>query len=216
MKKIFITIFILSILSVNVQALTTADIKLPEFKKNVNTDLIYALYKRKSIRKFSETKKINLEDLSTVLWAANGINRKKNGGHTAPLAYDKEYMHIYVFSDTSVHLYQPKEHKLKFIKSGEFKGEVAHPGFVEEAQYVLVFIADISELPFYVGWNTKKLTGFANSGCLGQNVYLIANALNLATCYVGYIDADNITEILELNESEIPTNVMPLSYPKEK
>lgn len=47
--------------------------------------LIAALTRRKSVREFAPTP-LSLQQLSELLWAANGINRPETGGRTAPSA----------------------------------------------------------------------------------------------------------------------------------
>ncbi len=58
------------------------DIKLEDHQSSLNVDLITVLQNRKSTRGFTD-KEISLKDLSTILWAANGINRY-DGKRTAP------------------------------------------------------------------------------------------------------------------------------------
>jgi hypothetical protein len=48
-----------------------------------------ALSERHSTREFA-SKALSLADLSDLLWAANGINRKDSGKRTAPSAMNKQ------------------------------------------------------------------------------------------------------------------------------
>ena len=67
---------------INAQNLTT--IKLTTPSKARGTNIMEALANRQSIREYS-AEKMNLQDLSDILWAANGINRP-DGRRTAATA----------------------------------------------------------------------------------------------------------------------------------
>ena len=73
-----------------------ADIQLPQPDKTNNTTLIQALENRHSDREFSD-KVIDNQTLSTLLWAAYGVNRP-DGKRTIPTALDKKDLNIYVFN----------------------------------------------------------------------------------------------------------------------
>ena len=76
----------------------------------VHIDLIKALQLRKSTKYFSE-KEISIKVLSTILWSANGINRK-DGKRTAPSPFGKELVNVYVFSNFGIYLYDFKRNTL--------------------------------------------------------------------------------------------------------
>ena len=69
-------------------------IKLNAPNKSRGTAVMKALSERHSVREFS-TKELSLQDLSDLLWAANGINRS-DGKRTAPSAMNKQDVDIYV------------------------------------------------------------------------------------------------------------------------
>jgi len=60
-------------------------------------DLADALEARKSTRAFAE-KPLSADDLGAILWAANGINRP-GGKRTAPAAYGRQYIKLYLVSE---------------------------------------------------------------------------------------------------------------------
>ncbi|MRR08363.1 MAG: hypothetical protein EG828_15870, partial [Deltaproteobacteria bacterium] len=64
------------------------EIPLPKRPAAVQSDLVNALENRKSVRDYT-TARLNLQDLSTILWAANGVNRDY-GRRTAPSAFGNE------------------------------------------------------------------------------------------------------------------------------
>ena len=90
-KHLILSVLFISLIIFNVPVASQGkDIVLERPKSNINVDLITAYKLRKSTKSFL-TKEINLEDLSTILWAANGINRP-NGKRTAPSSYGRHYI----------------------------------------------------------------------------------------------------------------------------
>ena len=74
-------------------------ISLPSPKLNRGTSVLSALKKRKTVRSIS-SKKLPLQVLSNLLWAACGVNRKKGPfeimGRTAASASNSQEIDLYV------------------------------------------------------------------------------------------------------------------------
>ena len=70
-------------------------IKLPKPNLNRTGAVMKALSERHSTREYA-SKALSLADLSDLLWAANGINRKESGMRTAPSALNKQDVDVYV------------------------------------------------------------------------------------------------------------------------
>ncbi len=188
------------------------DIVLEKPKSNINLDLITAFQLRKSTKSFS-TKEISFEDLSTILWAANGVNRP-DGKRTAPSSYGRHYTNLYVISSGGVHLYDPHEHELAFVTAENIKKQIARQKYVGEASHIILMTAALSKFHPKVKEEAKELVGYATAGFIGQNIYLITNALDLGASFVLGIKKEVIREKLKLKEDEIPLCVMPIGYPK--
>jgi SagB-type dehydrogenase family enzyme len=189
------------------------DIGLQEPKSSIAVDLMNALQLRKSTKSFS-TGEVSMEDISTILWSANGVNRE-NGKRTAPSSYGKYYMNLYIAGNTGVYMYDPDMHKLILVTDENIKKQIAKQDYVGEASHIIVMTTELSKFHPMVSEQAKIPTSFATSGFIGQNIYLITNALNLGTAYVVGIKKEIIKEKLNLQEGEIPICVMPIGYPKE-
>ncbi len=188
------------------------DIPLAAPKLGTGVDLLTAFKMRQSTRGFA-AKEVSLGDLSTVLWAANGINRA-DGGRTAPAALRKYLVTIYVLADEGIYLYQPEKQLLKFLSEKKLKGQVSQAD-VGTAFYVLLFTAKLDEYPAFVKRGEGINFAYTTAGCIGENVYLMAGALKLGTRIVAGIKRDEIVAGLNLSKDEMPLFVMPLGYPKE-
>ena len=191
------------------------DIILEKPVSNVNIDLMKAYGLRKSTKKFSE-KEISIKELSTILWSANGINRE-DGKRTAPSPFGEELINLYVFSNSGIYLYDAKQNKLLLRSTKNAKIDIgAESGArgTKTASLVLLLTGDLSKLPNFIEREVKVNTAHATAGTIGQNVYLIANALNLGTRLVGSLSEEGIRSCLELSEDEIPLYIMPLGHKK--
>jgi SagB-type dehydrogenase family enzyme len=178
----------------------------------IGVDLMEAFRVRKSTKVF-DSREVDRGQLSTILWSANGINRE-SGRRTAPSAYGKYYMELYIASEKGIHHYKVPEHKLEAVSGENVKNLIARQGYVAQASHIFVMTADLTKFDSRVEQNERIPVAFATAGCIGQNIYLAANALNLGTSFVLNINKELIQEKLKLKPEEIPICVMPLGYPK--
>ena len=78
-----------------------------------------ALADRHSEREFAN-KKLSLQDLSDLMWAAIGINRE-DGKRTAASALNKQDVDVYVLMEEGAYLYDPKAHQLNPVAEGDHR-----------------------------------------------------------------------------------------------
>src|SRR4030042_3872200 len=62
-----------------------------------------------------DTVMLSDQDLSDLIWAANGINRPENGKRTAPSATNAQDIDIYVCLKQGTYLYEAKKHTLGLV-----------------------------------------------------------------------------------------------------
>lgn len=188
-------------------------ISLVKPKESVNVDLIKALQMRKSTKSYS-TNEISMEDLATILWAANGVNRP-DGKRTAPSAYGRHYMNLYVVGNNGVYLYEPANHELISVTDENIKGQIAKQEYVGEASHIIVMTAELSKFHPMTSEDMRIPAANATAGCIAQNIYLVTNAMNMGTSYVLSMKPEVIKDKLKLKEDEILICIMPIGYPKE-
>lgn len=80
--------------------------------KQCGTDVMTALANRQSCRSYAD-KELSLQQLSDLLWAANGVNRPEKGMRTAPSALNYQDVDIYVCTAKGAYLYDAKANKCK-------------------------------------------------------------------------------------------------------
>jgi SagB-type dehydrogenase family enzyme len=183
------------------------EINLPTRPSKSNIDMVTALEQRRTTREYS-TSKLSLEDLSAILWAANGVNRP-DGKRTAPSAHGRQYIDIYVAADTGVYLYDAPHHKLIEVTNQNVKDKLARQGHVATSSHVLVLVADLNKVPGSAG-DTKLYWAHSTAGTIAENVHLMAAARGVGTGMVAGIKADDIRAALNLAKEAVPLYVMPL------
>ena len=170
----------------------------PDFENKVT--LMEALKNRKSTRSFAD-KQITKQDLSNMLWAADGINRE-NGGKTVPLLGDIE---IYIASELGVHVYEPKKHILEKIISEDIRLEISEQSAVKQAPIVFIYAIDDNSFADYMIKAMKEAHGmdfyYGNQTAYStQNVYLYACSNNMNAVVIGGFNREFVDEKLMFNE----------------
>ena len=94
MKKIIFALAGLLVISASMYSQDLAEVKLNAPNKSRGSVVMKAFSDRQSVREY-DTKDISLQDLSDLLWAANGVNRE-SGMRTAPSAMNRQEIDVYV------------------------------------------------------------------------------------------------------------------------
>jgi SagB-type dehydrogenase family enzyme len=187
-------------------------VKLPPPNLNSGKSLMQSLQARKSSRDFS-TKKLPVEIISNLLWAANGINRPESGRRTAPSAVNWQEVDIYVAVADGLYLYNAKEHVLKPVIKQDIRELTGKQAFVKEAPVNLVYVADYSRM----GGGSAEERNFysaADAAFISQNVYLYCASEGLATVVRGSIDRDVLAKAMQLHDNQKIVLSQTIGYPK--
>lgn len=207
---IFICLFIYPSLA---SAADIGQIKLlpPELGKGKS--LMQALKDRQSRRNFG-TEELPLQTLSSLLWAANGMNRPDMQHKTAPSAMNMQEIDIYVAKKDGLYLFDAENFILKPILAENIMALTGKQAFVEEAPINLIFVADFSKMSrasdaekdFYAGVDT---------GYISQNVYLFCASEDLATVVRGWIDKPALANAMNLRPDQKVILAQTVGYPKK-
>jgi nitroreductase len=174
----------------------------PDLKKGVS--IMEALKKRKSERNLSD-KKLTLQQLSEVLWAADGVNRP-DGKRTSPAARAKYAVDIYAVLPEGVYLYDVAKHELTPVVKGDFRKESGMQEFVYIAPVNLVYVLNLKNwqdesrpMPEQKRdrWIAVEL------GCIAQNVHLYCASEGLGTVIRGMIDEKKFSEVIKVKPEQI-------------
>ena len=188
-----------------------ANISLPKANTKGGMPLMQALSERKSTREFSQDK-LPMDVLSNLLWAAYGVNRP-DGRRTAPSANNRQTVDIYVTLPEGAYLYKPKEHRLDLVAPGDLRAAAGRQPFVAEAPLNLVYVADYAKMSG-TSADDKILYSGAETGFVGQNVYLFCASEGLATVVRAMIDKPKLAEALKLGPDQKIILSQTVGYPK--
>ncbi len=175
------------------------------------TTLMQALLLRASATEF-DTTDISLQDLSDLLWAANGINRQDENKRTAPSAINAQDIDIYVVMKNGSFFYNPQIHVLELVAAGDHRKIVAgkQQAFANAPVFCLL-VSDISR--FSRGEQSQKLTWAAfDAGIVSQNISLFCASAGLETRVRASMDSEELKKILKLNDSQHIMLNNPVSY----
>jgi nitroreductase len=217
-------------------------IRLNDPNKKRGLPLMEALSVRASVREWSD-KEVGMQDLSDLLWAANGINRPEIKKRTASSAMNAQDVDIYVFMKDGVYLYDALGQALIPVIAGDLRSQIGMapgggpggpPGPKPEgapmpmpgappgpgpggqppsAPIQLVLVSDMSRFP--AGTPELKYEWAAiDTGIVSQNISLFCAATGMATRPRASIDKDRIKRLLKLKDAQHPFLNHPIGYPK--
>ena len=170
-----------------------------------------ALAKRSTSRAF-DTKDLSAQQLSSLLWAAFGLNRA-DGKRTAPSANNKQATDIYVLLKSGAYIYDAKANKLGPVLAEDIRKLGGTQDFITNAPVTLVFVADLSKMGNGSA-ESKKTTANVNVGYISQNVYLFCASEGLATGARGSVDRAALGSKMELRPEQVIILAQSVGYPK--
>ena len=200
-----------------------AQIYLPPPSQKGNVSLEETIAKRRSVRDFAP-EPISQLQVSQILWAAQGISDKSGQYRNVPSAGATYPLEIFVvcgrnsidgISDGIYH-YNIDSHSLTQHFKGDVRLELARAAldqeFVYQAPVDIVICAVYNRTLSYYGSRGERYVHM-EVGHAGQNIYLQATALGLATVAIGAFYDEQVREVLRLNEQYKPLYIMPVGKP---
>lgn len=196
MKKLLFSV-LLMLISMNGIAQET---NLPKPDMNRKTSSVMEAFKNRHSTREYDSRKLTLQDLGDLLWAAQGVNRE-NGNLTAPTAMNKQEIRLYVFSDKDVCLYNPKGHSLSKVADGDHRDIVAdRQDFAKSAPICIVLVTDGDKFG-NMGEHGNVMMS-VDAGIVCQNINLFCAAVGLKTVPRASMNQKAIAELLMLGENQ--------------
>jgi len=198
-------------------------IYLPSPSQKGGMPLAKAIAKRRSIRDFTP-EPISQSQLSQILWATQGISDSSWKSRTIPSAGATYPLEIFVVCgrngieeiDDSVYHYDINNHSLTLHHRGDVRLELARAALNQESIYQapvdIVICAEYERTLMRYGSRGERYVHM-EVGHAGQNIYLQAAALGLATVAIGAFHDEQVREVLRLDESYKPLYIMPIGKP---
>jgi SagB-type dehydrogenase family enzyme len=195
-----------------VRAQELKPIQLPPPQLEIGKPLMQALKLRQSSRSFA-SKPLPLQEMSNLLWAADGINRPESGKRTAPTAMNWQEVDVYVVLKDGAFLYDPKLHSLNPINSDDLREATVRQPFTKEAPVNIVYVSDRARMT-RASDEDKTLWGAADVGFVAQNVYLYCASQGLAVVVRGMVDRQKLATALKLRPEQKIILAQTIGYTK--
>jgi len=187
-------------------------IQLPPPQTEIGKPLMQALELRQTSRSF-DSKKLPLQELSNLLWAANGINRPESGKRTAPTARNWLEIDVYVALPEGLYLYEARTHVLTPVVTNDLREATGRQPFIKEAPLNLIFAADFAKMKDASEEN-KNFYSATDTGFISQNVYLYCASQGLATVVRGMVDRPSLSKAMQLRPDQKIILAQTVGYPK--
>ncbi len=187
-------------------------IALPAPQTEIGKPLMQVLQLRQSSRSF-HSKPLPLQELSNLLWAANGINRAQSGKRTAPSAMNWQEVDIYVVLKEASYLYDAKSHSLSSVATGDLRETTGRQPFTKEAPVNLVYVSDRARMT-RASDEDKTLWGGADVGFIAQNVYLYCASQGLSVVVRGMVNREVLGAALKLRPDQKIILAQTVGYPQ--
>jgi len=176
---------------------------------------------RRSIRSFSP-RPLSLDDLSFLLWASTGVQRKEQGYEfrTVPSAGALYPIETYLIVNNvedlekALYHYNIEAHALEELKVGDFAEKIAHAALEQKmcikAPVVLIWTAVFERSKWKYAQRAYRYV-YLDAGHIAQNLALSATGIGLGSCQIGAFFDDEINQIIEVdgvNESVLYLSVV--------
>ena len=159
---------------------------LPPAEKSGGMPLMETLARRRSSRSFSDDS-VPVQTLSNLLWAANGLS-SEDGRRTAPTARNAQEIELYVIDRTGIYFFDYKNHSLERITDEDVTASASR----FSAPLAIAIVADLQKA-------ASRDMALADSGFVGQNIYLAATSMGLASVIMlSSFDRETMTQKLDL------------------
>ena len=171
-------------------------IKLPSPKHNGRKTVMAALQKRRTVRTISN-KKLPIQVLSNLLWAAFGVNRKKGPfgiqGRTASSASNSQEIDLYIAMPEGMYLYEAIPHRLTPVVAGDLRAMAIGYGQGSagaNAPVRIIYVVDIGKFskagfqePGLKDPEIQKSYYYVDTGLIAGNVALFAASQGLTAWF---------------------------------
>ena len=197
-------------------------IMLPKPEKDGGMSVLAALQLRKTTRNIS-SKELPLKTLSTLLWAAFGINRKTAAfgkpGRTAPSASNSQEIDLYVALPKGVYIYDAVHHQLTPVAAGDYRYRAGRRG-AENAPVNIFYVVDRRKYDLGPQQPDRSIGDpevqrsyyYTDTGFIAQNVYLFAASQGLAAWFHN-CDRQNTVKEFKLRPEQSVLFAQSVGYP---
>jgi len=182
-------------------------------------NLMEAFQNRQSVRTMEPTE-LSLQDLSDLLWAANGINRPESGKRTAPSAMNAQDVDVYVCRADGAYWYDASKNNLKQITTKDVRS-LLDVRRTSGAPIILLITSDLSKFGSYKPDSSDEYNkhaiemGCLDAGIVSQNIALYCAGTGLATVPRAQMDQKALRDALQLKKTQTLWLNHPVGFAKK-
>jgi SagB-type dehydrogenase family enzyme len=169
-----------------------------------------ALRQRRSARNFS-SRALSLEEISQLLWAAQGITDTASGKRTAPSSGSTYPITLYLSANNidslapGLYRYQSECNRLVLVKPGDYRQRIFDNALRQRwaftASAVVIFSANLSKIAAKYK-NHPRDSALLEAGHISQNIYLQCASLDIGVVALGGFSREGMHTALELPKEE--------------
>lgn len=193
-------------------------IKLPKPKHTGSVSVEQALLERRSVREYNN-ESLTLDEVSQLLWAAQGISDPNGFYRTAPSAGALYPLEVYIVTgrlegvQVGVYKYLPHQHTLTTVFEGDVRKELTKAALgqycVKDAAVVIVISAVYERTTGKYGDRGIRYVHM-EAGHAAENIFLQAVALDLGMVTVGAFYDEDVEEVLDMPANERALYILPV------
>jgi SagB-type dehydrogenase family enzyme len=195
---------------------------LPKPRLEGEVSVEQAIKHRRTIRSY-RSELLTLEQLSQILWAAQGITDDRACKRSAPSGGALYPMDIYaVVGDNGVkglkagiYHYDPHKHAASMITEGDLRNDLARAAlsqmWMARAPLNMVITSEYSRIMSKYGTRGVRYA-MIEAGHVGQNIFLQVEALGLRAGIVGAFHDKDVIRVMNITRSHEPLLIMPVGY----
>jgi len=194
------------------------EIKLPEPRYESDMSVEEAILKRRSVRSYID-KPLSLEEISQLLWAAQGITDEEENFRAAPSAGALYPLELFLVvgnvssTEKGIYRYNPFDREIINVKEGGYRKELSLAALAQSCIIngaVDIVIAGVyGRITGKYGERGVRYT-YMEAGHVAQNIYLQAETLGLGTVVVGAFMDDKVKDVIGMKEEETPLYILPV------
>jgi SagB-type dehydrogenase family enzyme len=200
-------------------AVETVSLPAPSGESDVSVE--EAIADRRSRREYGDGP-LERRELGQLLWATQGVTDRRTGFRAAPSAGSLFPLEVYVVAgppgveglDSGIYRYCPGRHELALETGGDVRPELRaatlDQEYVGEAPVDIVLCAVDDRTVQLYGERGRERYVPMEAGHAGENLYLQAESLDLATVSIGAFDDGRVRDVVGVPASQRPLYIFPV------
>lgn len=193
-------------------------IRLPKPERTGTMTLEQAIRERRSVREYKAGEGLALDELSQLLWAAQGITSEE-GLRTAPSAGATFPIEVYVLAGNvrnlqpGIYHFRPHSHDLVSVVEGDKRQELGRAAIGQEqvpSASAVIVLSAVFERTTGKYFERGRRYVYFEAGHVSQNVLLQAVALGLGAVPVGAFSDSEVKNVMHLRNGEDPLYLIPV------